>query len=344
MHNLSEMLAMVNKEPSRLMPHVKTNKMPKVIERMVRMGIKSFKSSTIAEAEMAAQEGAEHVLIAHQLVGPKIQRFGNLIEHFPKTSFSTIIDNLDSLNTLNDEASRRNIKIIVFIDINNGMDRSGIEMGDSLDELIDAFKTVNYLIFKGLHVYDGHIRDSDYKTRKSKVEDHFKEVNVLFETIRKNDPTLQLICGGTPTFTSHLIENGRICSPGTCVFWDWGYAEKLSEQDFKLAALLVTRVISKPTKGVVTIDLGHKGVAAENPIDKRVKFLNLKNYRLRSQSEEHGVLEVQNWDAIHVGDVFFGIPFHICPTVNLYDEISVIVNGRKKDVWEVKARRRKISI
>jgi len=72
--------------------------------------------------------------------------------------------------------------------------------------------------------------------------------------------------------------------------------------------------------------------------------LNLKNYRLRSQSEEHGVLEVQNWDALQVGDVLYGIPYHICPTVNLYDVISIIENGKKINTWEIKARRRRISV
>ena len=115
------------------------------------------------------------------------------------------------------------------------------------------------------------------------------------------------------------------------MFWDWTYEEKLTEQEFKTAALLVTRVISKPAEGIVTIDLGHKAVASENPIDCRVMFLNLDHYKLLSQSEEHGVLQVKNWDSITVGDVFYGVPYHICPTINLYDEVSVIENNRKNE-------------
>ena len=202
----------------------------------------------------------------------------------------------------------------------------------------------NNLLFKGLHVYDGHLRDSEFKSRKQKVEDDLKTVNTLFSKLKRNNSELQLVCGGTPSFTSHLTEDNRICSPGTCLFWDWGYGEKLMEQEFKTAALLVIRVISKPTKGIVTIDLGHKAVASENPIDCRVKFLNLDNYKLLSQSEEHGVLQVENWNDFNVGDVIYGIPYHICPTINLYDEVSVIENNRKVKNWEITARKRKISI
>ena len=126
------------------------------------------------------------------------------------------------------------------------------------------------------------------------------------------------------------------------MLWDWGYGEKLTEQSFKYAALVVTRVISKPTEGIITVDMGHKSVSAENPIDKRVKFLNIDDYELLSQSEEHGVIKVKDWDKYKVGDVLYGIPYHICPSINLHDEVSVIENGKKVDTWEITARKRKL--
>lgn len=344
MHNLRLMLDMVGNDTTKLMPHIKTNKMPIVIKRMISLGILNFKASTIAEVEIAAEAGATSVLIAHQLVGPKIQRFGALIHKFPKTSFSTIVDNIASAQKLQEMGLKNNINITVYIDVNSGMNRSGVEVGAQLDQLLEQLSTYTSLSLKGLHVYDGHLRDPDFHRRKEIVESELKPVVDLFESLKLTSPDLQLICGGTPSFTSHLDEQNRISSPGTCVFWDWGYAEKLTEQDFKWAALLMTRVISKPTEGIVTIDLGHKAVAAENPIDQRVKFLNLSNYELLSQSEEHGVLQVDNWKDIQVGDVFYGVPYHICPTINLYDSVSVISEGKKVDSWGITARNRKISI
>ncbi len=342
--NIQKMKAMVGNEVSRIMPHVKTNKMPKVMAQLISEGITNFKASTIAEAEMAAQEGAKAILLAHQLVGPKITRFTALIEHFPNTVFSTIVDNVGSAQRLNDMASGKGFKIAVFIDINNGMDRSGIETGPGLDQLITEISKLKNLSFSGLHVYDGHLRDSDFQKRKEQIERGLKDINTLYNQLKKDLPDLQLICGGTPSFTAHLLEKNRICSPGTCVLWDWGYGDKMGEQEFKYAALLVTRVISKPTKGVVTVDLGHKGLAAENPIQYRVRFLNLSNYELISQSEEHGVLQVKDWERIAVGDVFYGVPYHICPTINLYDEVSVIEKGRKVATWPITGRKRKITI
>ena len=344
MYNLQQMVAMVGGDTSKLMPHIKTNKMPKVVGRMILLGIKNFKASTIAEAEMAGRVGANSVLIAHQLVGPKIQHLVSLIQQLPKTRFFTIVDNLDTLKTLQVEAHKNNVQIGVYIDVNSGMDRSGVKIGAAMEELLKELPSCMSLKFLGLHVYDGHLRDPNFQQRKQNVERGMKSVTALFNDLKHTYPDIQLVCGGTPAFTAHLTEKERICSPGTCVFWDWGYSEALSEQDFKYAVLLITRVISKPTKGIVTIDLGHKAVAAENPVDKRIKFLNLNSYKLLSQSEEHGVLQVEDWENINVGDVFYGVPYHICPTINLYDEAALIKHGKMVEYWDVTARKRKITI
>lgn len=340
--NIEEMVSMVHGQTDRLMPHIKTNKMPRVMQFLLESGISKFKASTIPEAEIAAEAGATAVLIAHQLVGPKLDRFLQLMKHYPNTEFSTLVDNVDSAELLNQKAEETELNANIYIDINNGMDRSGIRIGPGLDELINYLKICKSLNFKGLHAYDGHLRDSDFEVRNQKIEQGVMDVVVYFDALRIDYPQAQLICGGTPSFTSHLLQENRITSPGTCVLWDWGYGEKLTEQNFKHAALLVTRIISKPTEGIITVDLGHKSVAAENPIDKRVKFLNIDDYQLLSQSEEHGVIKVKDWGKHKVGDVLYGIPYHICPSINLHDEVSVIENGKKVDTWEITARKRKL--
>lgn len=341
--NVDQMISMLHGQTDRLMPHIKTNKMPRVMKLLLESGISKFKASTISEAEIAAEAGAEIVVIAHQLVGPKVDRFLRLIEHFPHTEFSTLVDNVDSAELLNQKAEEKELIANIYIDINNGMNRSGIPIGPALDELIDYLKICKSLKFKGLHAYDGHLRDSDFETRNQKIEQGVMDVVVYFDALRIDHPQAQLICGGTPSFTSHLLQENRITSPGTCVLWDWGYGEKLTEQHFKHAAILVTRVISKPKEGIITVDLGHKSVASENPIDKRVKFLNLNDYELLSQSEEHGVIKVKDWENHKVGDVLYGVPYHICPTINLHDDVAVIENREQVDTWQITARKRRLN-
>src|SRR5436189_3682088 len=66
--------------PERLRPHIKTHKMPQIIQMHLRDGVTKFKCATIAEAEMASKAGAKDILVATQPVGRNIKRLGELLE------------------------------------------------------------------------------------------------------------------------------------------------------------------------------------------------------------------------------------------------------------------------
>lgn len=337
--NIDRMIDMAG-TPHRLVPHVKTNKSAKVIKRMIAKGINHFKCSTIAEAELVAQAGGKSVLIAHQLVGPKIVRLLKLIETYPQTFFSSLVDDVQLISRMQHLFSATGQIAHVYIDVNNGMDRSGAEL-KKLPELVQHIDACTNIELMGWHVYDGHHRAEDVSERESNIS---KDLKPFFDFVENRlDLPQVVIAGGSPAFTVHAKNPKVLCSPGTSVFWDWGYGDRFQEQPFEYAALVLTRVISKPTEGIVTIDMGHKAVAAENPIDKRIRFLNLDNYELLSQSEEHGVLRVDNWDEISVGDELLGVPYHVCPTVNLYDNAYAISEKQEVGIWEIAGRKRKIT-
>ena len=123
-----------------------------------------------------------------------------------------------------------------------------------------------------------------------------------------------------------------------------GYQQILKEQPFEFAALVVTRVISKPDSHTVCLDLGHKSIASENPLPQRVHFLNATGVTPTGHSEEHLVLRVENKEGLAPGDVLYGIPHHICPTVALYEEAAVYSDGKVKGFWPILSRKRKINI
>ena len=333
-------------DPKRLVPHVKTHKMPEIVKMQIAASISQFKCATIPEVEMLAEAGAESILIAYQLNFSKAKRFISLIKKYPQSQFSSLVDNFDSAKMINDLFTKEKLTANVFIDVDAGMHRTGIEPGEKLFELYLDLKKLPNINFRGLHVYDGHIRDEDFEIRKQKVAEAFEKINTVKQQIiqKSNLQEVKIIAGGTPTFTVHALNKEEYCSPGTCLLWDYGYDSLLQEQPFEFAAVLLTRVISKPAPGLITTDLGHKSVAAENPISKRIFFLNLENYEVKSQSEEHLVVSVKDWDKIHVGDVLYGIPYHICPTVALYDEANIIENGALVDTWKIEARKKKITI
>ncbi len=331
----------------RLMPHVKTYKMAEVVQMQIQAGITKFKAATIAEAEMTAMAGASFVLIAHQLVGPKAERLVQLQQKYPNTHFASLIDCPEMAIHLSEVFGNYGITTSVFIDVNNGMNRTGHAVNTALFDLYQNLVTAQYphVMCEGIHVYDGNLRQVDFEERKQAVNAAFEPVETWLEKVKAAGlPAPMVVCGGTPTFTSHALHAGVLCSPGTCLISDWGYGHSLPEQPFLWAGVLLTRVISKPKEGYITLDLGHKGVAAENPLPNRISFLNLTDYEFVSQSEEHLVLSVKDWNNVQIGDVLYGIPYHICPTVNLYQEVYVAENQHVSQTWQVIARSRKISV
>jgi 3-hydroxy-D-aspartate aldolase len=342
--NIEKMISIAG-SAERLFTHVKTNKMPEIVKMMLAAGITKFKCATIAEAEMVAISGGKYALISHQLVGPKIERLVRLRQQYPDVFFASLIDSTEIAEAHNEIFAQNKLVSDVFLDVNNGMNRSGHELNDQILDLYRKLSNSSHLKIHGLHVYDGHLRASDFEERKTECDAGFVDVKHFLEAIEAAGFTKPIvIAGGTPAFTSHALREETFCSPGTCVLWDWGYGDKLTEQNFEYAALILTRVISKPKQGIITVDMGHKGIAAENPIDKRIRFLNLENYELIGQSEEHGVIAVKDWDAVKVGDVLYGVPYHVCPTVNLYDEAYMVENKEVNEVWQVLGRKRKITI
>ena len=330
------------KDVNRLRPHVKTNKMVEVCAMMMDEGITKFKCATIAEAEMLAGINAPDILLSYQPVGPKIMRLVSLIKAYPAVQFSCLVDNAESTAHIAAVAKTNNIVIHVFIDLNVGMNRTGIKPSEALD-LVDSIKALTNIELVGLHGYDGHIRDTDLDSRSQKTNTSFAEVEALVDAIQtKYHVPLKIVMGGTPTFPIHAQRMNVECSPGTFVFSDWGYKHLLPDEPFEYAALVISRVISIVDEHRVCTDLGHKSVAAENPLP-RVYFLNAPDAKPVSQSEEHLVLQVEDASQYKTGDVLYGVPVHICPTVALYDRASVIVNKKKVAEWEVVARKRMIN-
>ncbi|MDR0348583.1 MAG: D-TA family PLP-dependent enzyme [Tannerella sp.] len=324
---------------NKLRPHVKTCKMREVCNMMLQAGISKYKCATIAEAEMLAMLGSVDVLLAYQPVGPKIIRLLNLAEAYPFTHFSCLIDCETSATAIHEACRKKNITLDVFIDLNVGMNRTGIIPGKAA-ELISHIRRLPNLRISGLHGYDGHIHDENPLERKKAADISFEKVRNLYLTMQPSFTyPLTMVMGGTPTFPVHINRPDCECSPGTFVFWDWGYKQMMKELPFEYAALVVSRLISTVDEHHICVDLGYKSVAAESPLP-RVHFLNAPEAVPSAQSEEHLVLKVPDSSKYAIGDVFYGVPRHICPTVALYEKAFVIENNEMKKTWHVIARNR----
>lgn len=327
----------------KLRPHVKTNKTAEVCRMMLDAGIRKFKCATIAEAEMLGMEEAPDVLLAYQPVGPKVERLLRLVEKYPATRFSCLVDNEMNARFISEQCQRMSLKLDVFIDLNVGMNRTGINPADA-PALIKTILGMERLRIAGLHGYDGHIHDTDLALRQQAADISFEMANRVYQEVRPWFAyPLVMVMGGTPTFPNHLHREHCECSPGTFVFWDWGYKHLLPDLPFLYAALVLTRVISIIDHTHICVDLGHKSVAAESPLP-RVHFLNAPEAQPSAQSEEHLVLSVPDSTVYQIGDTLYGVPVHICPTVALYEKAHIVRAQQPAGQWRVIARDRAISI
>ena len=316
-HNLSQALK-IAEGPERFRPHVKTHKMPQIIQMQLEAGITKFKCATIAEAEMLVGAGAKDILLAYQPTGPKIARLKLLVEKNPDVKFAALVDNLATLEQIASTFADADSLLRLYIDLDVGMHRTGIAPGTEALTLYRHIHQSGGVEVGGLHVYDGHFRDPDFGLRKQQSDEAFVQVDKFRQQLLQEGlavPTV--VAGGSPTFPVHALRQGIELSPGTFVFWDAGYADILPDLPFQFAAVLLTRVISKPAEDILCLDLGHKAVASEKP-HPRVQFLNLNVTEFTGHSEEHLVLRSPQAHELQVGDCVYAVPMHICPTVALH--------------------------
>ncbi|MEM6980495.1 MAG: alanine racemase, partial [Planctomycetota bacterium] len=236
--NLQAMIESVD-DPRRLRPHVKTHKMSQIVRMKLDAGITKFKTATIAETEMVLDAGGRDVLLAMQCVGPNLGRLITLMRRFPDATITSLVDHQSTLNHFHKIAIANKVRLRLMIDLNVGMDRTGIAPGDDALELLRTMCALPGIIPAGLHAYDGHLRDADDETLEHQVEAAFEPVWRLRDRCRQAGMTIdRVVASGTPT--SHLLAryDDVEVSAGTTVLWDAGQLQVTPSLPYQVAAVV----------------------------------------------------------------------------------------------------------
>ncbi|GIW99013.1 MAG: threonine aldolase [Pirellulaceae bacterium] len=328
---------------SRVRPHVKTHKCPGIVHLELAAGIDKHKCATLREAAMLAACGVPDVLIAYPLIGPAVRKLRELCEQFPATRFMTLVDSPAAAQQLDSVFARTGRRIDVMLDIDTGLHRTGVPADQRAVELYAALSDYRHLHVRGMQIYDGQHHMPSRDERCSAVQSLMEAVvQVLTAVRRAGHEVATLVCGGTPTFSFFAaVEipafSGELeCSPGTCVLHDANYARLFDDlHPFRYACSLLTRVVSKPVAGCVTLDLGYKAVASDAPLTHRAVFPELPDATIVSHHEEHMVVRCRAADELAVGAVLHAVPGHVCPTVALHDAFQIVANGRVTASWPI---------
>lgn len=332
-------------DPGRLWPHIKTHKSKDVTALLVSEGIRRFKCATISELEMAADAGAEALVLAYPLVGPNIERFLSVREAFPEVRFYAIGDSIEALTALGRAALSYGRPVDVLLDTDMGQHRTGIPVSE-ITAAYTAYSKIEGIRLCGLHCYDGHRHESNAEIRMAGAKGEDTLLVHAVEVLKEKGYRMDIvILGGTPSFPCHQETTSFYLSPGTCVIQDAGYQAAYPDLPFTPAAAVLTRVVSRPTKDTFTVDLGTKAVASD-PLEARAVIDGMPFARMLMHNEEHMVFQVSEAhiaDIPGIGTELFAVPTHICPTAALYPYAETVCGGRLCGQWEITARNRRIT-
>lgn len=337
-HNLATMMGLLGGDPNRWRPHLKTTKTPEIYAECLTAGLRQFKCATVREARCMLEVarsmhiGQIDVLMAYAYQGPSLAMASDLAKYFPGAKLSV-------LSETPEHAASVPPNLGVFVDVNPGMNRTGIPLAEQGKVLDVATKAKER--FRGVHFYDGHIHHDTQHGRRAAAHALYRQLIDLVAALTTAVGSCpEAITSGTPTFQYALdfpefsaeAVGETPCrheiSPGTVIFHDAQYDELLEDLLLEPAALVLSRVISHPNRGIVTCDAGSKSIACEAGSPVAVA-LGQPGLQALSPSEEHLPFAVENIEPPDYGTPVLLVPRHVCPTVNLA-ESAVLIDG---DAW-----------
>jgi D-serine deaminase-like pyridoxal phosphate-dependent protein len=340
--NIARTLDLLAGDGGRWRVHIKTAKLGYTLRMLVEHGICNFKCATTLELWVACNNGAADVLFAYPAVGANARRVGEIADAFPNVRISVLAENEEQV------WQWRGSRVGVFLDINSGMNRTGVEQSrsDKILSLVHAIGDAK-TEFLGLHYYDGQYGGLEEHKRTTAAHAGYDCLLKLVNEIEHSGLRVpEVITSGTPTLPCSLTYKGfcgreftHRVSPGTIVYGDATSLSLLpAEYGLRPAVLVLARVVSRPRAGIITCDAGHKAVSADAGVPTCV-VVGRPELMPLSPSEEHLPIAVADGAAsAQVGEPLYLLPRHVCPTVNNFDCAILAREGRIISVEEVSAR------
>ena len=336
--NIKATLRMAGNDANRWRPHIKTAKLAATLRQLIENGVQAFKCATTLELFTACEVGARDVLLAYAVMGANAMHARQIAERFPASRVSVLIENAEQA------AIWSGSQIGIFIDINPGMNRTGIAE-DRPAEIVEIARELNES-FRGLHYYDGHMSGVEASQRETRTHEGYAHLLEIVNALEASGIHVgEVVTSGTPAapfaMSYPVFRNASFLhrmSPGTVVYSDMTSLEQLPGFGYQPAALVLSTVVSRPTSLYVTCDAGHKSVSADAGVPT-CAVLGHPQLEPLKPSEEHLPIESLSADNLpSLGEKLYLIPRHVCPTVNNFDQALMVSKGRICGIEPVSAR------
>ena len=312
-HNIAGMQELCRGWGVELRPHVKTHKIPEIAQMQLDAGAIGITVAKLGEAEVLP---GEDVLVAYPLMKEKVPRLRDLA----KTRHVKVA--VDSV-----EVARGLPGIATLVEIDVGVGRTGAQSPEQAVEVAKACSD-----FQGIFYWPSWLDESGFKAACVKVD-------AVLDALSAAGFEAKIVSGGSTPGASKtpLIPRTTEIRPGTYVFYDANSIEAKACVEADCALRVLTTVVSTSVPGQCVIDAGSKTLSSDQTVDLGTFGLVVEHpWKIRKLNEEHGYVEIRG--PARVGEKVWVIPSHVCPTVNLHDEIWYGRGGRVEGSWKVAAR------
>ena len=341
--NIIKMMRHADDHNKALRPHAKTHKCPEVARVLYRAGAVGACTAKISEAEVLARHDIHGLLITSSMVGKhRIERAIQLAKKQPDTTFC--VDDAQNAVDLNEAAKEAGLKLNLAIDLLVG-NRTGISPGEPALELARVMDKLPAVVLKGIQAYSGpssHV--VGFEERKKHSTESMSHAVETRKLIEKSGIECSWLSGGS-TGTYNIdseIEGITELQPGSFLFMDVDYNQIGGKdgpeyKDFRNTLTVLATVVSKPSKDIAIVDAGLKSFATDRKFGPRPKDLPGVTYTWGG--DEHGKLDLAQANReVKLGDRLEFIIPHCDPTVNLYDRIFGLRDGKVDAIWPVEGR------
>jgi len=320
----------------RLRSHFKTPKTPIIAWKEIEYGAMGVCAQKVGEAEVLVQAGIKDILITNQIVDPvKIERMINLQRY---SKIQVIVDNPVNVKCLSETALKKNTKLGVFVEVDVGGKRCGVQPGKETVELVRQISKMQGVEFKGLQCYAGYLQMAEHKIGFEKKMEEIKKVTERVDTtkveIEDAGFDVETVTGAGTGTHRYEYEHYDEIQPGSYVLMDASY--KPCAPWFDIALTLLATITSTPEPNRVVFDAGGKSISTDYGPPSLKDF---KNTKCTIPSDEHGMIHFnESENHFDIGEKIEIYPSHLDTTINLHDKFYAVRNREVEAVWPILAR------
>ncbi len=341
--NIRNWQSAIGKYGVALRPHVKTHKVPAIAKMQLAAGASGITVAKIAEAEVFAEAGCDDIFVAYPVIGA--DKWARAAQLAQRIKLIVGVDSDVGAHGLSKAAAKAGSTILVRVEVDLGLNRSGLKPSQ-IEALCQLIQTLPGLELDGIFTFrgTGFAGSRGRSAGELGVEEGQLMVSMAEHLRAQGIPIRNISGGSTPTARSFASVPGVTeARPGTYVFSDLMQTARgvVSEDD--VALTIYCTVVSKMGPDKFTVDGGSKTFSGDiafrstDDLKGYGKLVGEEAY-VDSMSEEHGVVRCDAPVNVVIGDVLAFHPVHVCPTVNLSDELVGVRDGKIEVVWPVAAR------